>query len=174
MVCLKAESGELPAKAKTPSSDCLPAISFDPVVEALRSAIFAEPTVTYGKLASADGPQFLRMLLEDVPTAKLEEIRLQSRKAGNYPCVIVELPTPQAAGCPHFAGILVTVPLRKALDPIKPTQIRYFTLEKRSDDAEDQATVFCEWTAQGERRSFGSGPAPRVDRFLFALSGMAR
>lgn len=170
---MKSESGELPPKAKTPSSDCLPSINADPIVEALRSATFADPSVTYGKLSSDDAPQFLRMLLDD-PTVKLDEVRLHCRNAGNFPCVIVELPTPQGAGKPHFAGMLVTVPQRKIPETLLPSQVRYFTLEKRSDDAEDHTTVFCEWTANGERRSFGGGPAPRLERFLYALSGMAR
>jgi hypothetical protein len=171
---LKPESGELSPRVKTPSSDCLPPANADPIVEAIRSAVFADPTVTYTKLSSREASQFLRLLLEDEPKLNLDGVRLHSRKAGNFPCVIVELPPPQGAGAPHFAGVLVTFPLRRLNDSIKPTQIRYFTLEKRNDDAEDQATVFCEWTVAGERRSFGSGPAPRVDRFLYALSGMAR
>jgi hypothetical protein len=166
-------SGRLSSRAKTPSSDCLPPTTADPIVEALRSATFADPTVTYGKLSSDEAPQFLRVLLDD-PEVKLDAVRWHSRTAGNYPCVIVELPPPQAAGRPHFAGLLVTMAMRKVPDRITPTQVRYFTLEKRNDDLDDQTTVFCEWTAKGERRSFGSGPAPRVDRFLFALSGMAR
>ena len=168
------DSGEL-LTHKTPSSDRLPSVSVqaDPFVAALRTAVFAEPGPTYAKLSSGDAQPFLRHLLND-PKQPAADYRLHQARAGNFPCVIVELSEPQSGGQSHYVGLLVTLSMRKTPDVLTPQQVRFFTLEKRTDDVDDPATVLCEWTAKGERRSFGSGPVPRVERFLYALSGMAR
>ena len=171
---LKSDSGELPAR-KTPSSDRLPSLSSqaDTLVNALRAATFAEPGPSIAQLSSGGAQQFLRQLLTD-PQHPAADYRLHQTRVGNFPCVIVELPEPKTGGQSHYVGLLVTLSARKTPDVLTPQQVRFFTLEKRTDDVDDPATVLCEWTAKGERRSFGSGPVPRVERFLYALSGMAR
>lgn len=169
---------EATASETISENDLTPSLHEVLVNVALRATAFSNPSLIYGTLSSAMAKPLLRMLLDGVRAeatggdVALEEIRFHKLRAGRYPCLVVEMPTPQRLREVYFAGILLTADPKTPLHKISSNDLRFFTLEKAGGAEEAETTAFCEWNRVGGRRSFGDGPPPRLERFLGALGGM--
>ena len=146
----------------------------------LRQFAFSSPYMCMGALGAAEGQGLLTDMLAAVAefcaqdgeamTLAADQIRMHSLKVNRKPCLIVELPEPQAATEVFFVGIVLTPPLGDTAADLADSQVRYFTLEKGYQSDGNVHTVLCEWTADNKHLNYGDGPPASVKTFAEALA----
>lgn len=99
------------------------------------------------------------------------QLTVHKHRLGRHPCVIIEMPPPQAT---LEVFMLAVIQLRD-LDAgpgqgDREAERRYFTLELSTHRPEPH-TVLAEWTAQGSHINMGGGPEASVEAFIGALAG---
>jgi hypothetical protein len=142
---------------------------------ALRQLALSDPYGFFDVMGSPLGRQFLEDLWTSVcqncdkagtAAFDLNDIIVHRTQVGEFPAVLVVMPTPHFTTEAHMVCVILNVPWDKIQQRPDKVEVRYFTLEKgRSLAAEAGRTVLCEW--EGERHiNYGDGPEPTISAFL--------
>ncbi len=146
---------------------------------ALRQACFANPVRFFALMASPYRQEFLDSLWQQICTVcdqhgkaqfLPKDVNIQMGRIGEYPAIVVQMPTPCHVPEAHMVCIVLKVPIDelKSKSEIPDAQVRYFTLEKGVDISGRDRTVLCAW--DGEKHiNFGDGPEATVMAFLDAI-----
>lgn len=147
---------------------------------ALRGIALSHPEQCLAVLASDEAKRFLAAILNSVneqlgasePAADFtaEDIRIQTTRAGDHPCAVIEMPPARATAEAHFVAIVLPGGFGEQPAGAAPLPARYFTLEKGFELSGEPRTVLCEWTADGTHSNFGDGPPPTVADFVAAIA----
>ena len=147
---------------------------------ALRQIALGSPLAYLGSVVGEGRSEFFKFAFNAVceeeqkagrtaaPDFGAEDLKGHQGWVGEFPCAIVEMPTPKRIVEAYYTGLVVTLdPLRlkEALtDKSRPIPARYFTLEAGVSDDGTPRTVFCEWR-ESMHANFGDGPEPTVANF---------
>jgi hypothetical protein len=143
---------------------------------ALRQLALDSPVQMLGLLASPEASQFLTELLHDVEkqlghkaSFTADQIQVHPCRIGEYPCAIVEFPTPQKMAEAYMVAIIAVLdPQDNLPEDLSTVEARYFTLEKGfSTDGSDR-TVLCAWDKTAHK-NYGDGPEAKPAAFAAAL-----
>jgi hypothetical protein len=148
---------------------------------ALRGLVFSEPRLATALWELDDPTALLDDIAAQVARAcrargegddlRAAELTVHKRRLGRNPCVVIELPQPQAT----TEAFMIAIIQRRDLDAERTDaertayECRYFTLEF-SEHRESPHTVLGEWTAQGSHLNMGGGPDPEVEAFVAKLA----
>jgi hypothetical protein len=142
---------------------------------ALRQAALSDPYGFFSVMASRQRQQFLENLWtsvcqncdsEGAASFGPGDIVAHTLLVGEFPAVLVVMPTPHFPAEAHMVCVLLKVPPDQIQQrPDKP-EIRYFTLEKGTSLATGaERTVLCE--RNGEMHvNHGNGPETTIPAFL--------
>ncbi|MDK2124067.1 hypothetical protein [Parachitinimonas caeni] len=144
--------------------------------QALRQLCQEDPLRFFAIIGSEEQMDFLawawgvteKNVGEKADGYRVEEVAVTRGRILDRPGIIVQLPQPRATAEAHFVGIVLDVPLSEASPPEK-VGFRYFVLECGTHLDGTERTVLCEWTADGDHRNYGDGPAITVQDFVAAI-----
>lgn len=144
---------------------------------ALRQACFANPVRFFALMASPYRQEFLDGLWQQICAVcdqdgkaqfSLKDVSIQMGRIGEYPAIVVQMPTPRHVPEAYMVCIVLKVPIEDLESEIPDAQVRYFTLEKGVNISGGDRTVLCAW--EGEKHiNFGDGPEATVTAFLDAI-----
>lgn len=147
---------------------------------ALRHMALGDPLMFLGVLASPEGTRFLSDMLrrvsehcrerENRPDFSVDDITVHTVQAGDFPCVVIEMPRPRATAEAHMVAAVLMTSLDNGPPTREEAQARYFTLERgMSIDDGQPYTVLCEWSDEAHM-NYGAGPPAEVSAFVAAIT----
>lgn len=144
---------------------------------ALRQVCLTNPIGFFALMASPNRQKFLNDLWEQIcqncdqegnAQFSPKDIKIETFTIGEYPAVIVQMPTPQKITEAYMLCIVLKVPLSELKQEMDNIQIRYFTLEKGINVLGEDQTFLCAW--DGEMHvNYGDGPEPKLSAFIDAI-----
>ena len=152
---------------------------------ALRQICMANPVGFFRLMGSQNRDKFLEDLWQKVrkncdkegePSFSIKDVKVETTKIGEFPTIIVTMPTPQFMAEVHMVGIVLKMNVKDFIEnkiPEKPVA-EYFTLEKGFNLDDSERTVFCKWDATGNHLNYGTGPNPTSAEFINAISKMLK
>jgi hypothetical protein len=144
------------------------------VHRALRDLAFRDPEACLWAFRSRDARAYLQALWDHVtaecgagdPALSAEQIRLYELTLAGFPCIVVEMPEPEARAEAHFVALVFRTASVGRIEVADEPAVLYWTLERRDRKGD---TRLCEWRADGTHRDHGKGPDPTLEAFLAAV-----
>lgn len=146
----------------------------------LRDTVFENPAHVVSQLASAGSGDFIATLWEQVlsicqhfqqmVSINPDDILIHKIPVGTFPCVLIEMPTPQFETEAFFIALVLTLDMADQSWKDGSRVVRFLTLEFAKGDHHDLQTSIGEWTSRERYISHGPGPYPSVDQFVAKVS----
>lgn len=148
--------------------------------QVLRQAAFDDPPGCMSVLASPDCDEYLATLWDTVEQTceqynqpvelSPSDIMVHRLRVGDYPCALVEMPTPAAPGEVFYVAIVLTLNLADRSKGFAERPLRYITLEETGRGGGALTTALGEWTAEDSHVEHGVGPYPGIEDFMSSVT----
>jgi hypothetical protein len=145
---------------------------------ALKRVCFDDPFGFFALMASPHRQKFLDDLWTQICQNCNQEgeahfsprdIKIETTRVGEYPAIVVEMPTPRFIAEAHMICVVLKVPVNELQQETEKAEVRYFTLEKGINfKTGGDRTVLCAWDGESHI-NYGDGPVATPAAFIDAV-----